>query len=75
MHNTCLQFKDITRAYDVLSDPEKRSLYDKYGEEGLQEGRGHSHGGGSIFEQMFGFGGGGGHSGPKRGEDSVQPFA
>ena len=28
----------ITRAYEVLSDKEKRHIYDKYGEEGLEQG-------------------------------------
>lgn len=32
------KFKDITVAYEVLGDPEKRKMYDKYGEAGLRDG-------------------------------------
>ena len=68
-HEAEEKFKAVNEAYQVLSDDEKRSIYDRYGKQGLE---GHGQGGGfgaggfddlgSIFEEMFGsaFGGGGG---------------
>ena len=54
------KFKDITYAYEVLSDREKRELYDQHGEEGVKQGGGG--GGADLFSQMFGGGmGGRGH--------------
>merc|ERR1740123_417093 len=69
------KFKEITRAYEVLSDSEKRSTYDKFGEEGLEGG-----GGGDpsdIFESFFGGGGrrgGGGGRRRQKTQDVVQPL-
>ncbi|XP_071799528.1 dnaJ homolog subfamily B member 4-like [Asterias amurensis] len=41
------KFKEISEAYEVLSDKEKRAIFDKYGEEGLKGGSGPAPGGGS----------------------------
>ena len=62
------KFKEVTAAYEILSDREKRQLYDDHGEEAAKQGRPQ---GGDIFSQMFGGGMGGGHRGPKKGK-SVQ---
>lgn len=51
-------FKDIQRAFEVLSDPERRETYDQYGEEGLAEESSPSHH--DILGQLFGGKGGGG---------------
>lgn len=37
------KFKQITEAYDVLKDPQKRAAYDRYGEAGLRGGGGGFH--------------------------------
>ena len=58
------KFKELTAAYDVLCDKEKRDLYDKYGEDGVKQGGPGGMHGGDIFSQMFGGGMGGRERGP-----------
>jgi len=61
-------FKLINEAYQCLSDDQQRSIYDRYGKEGLQGMSGGRGAGGAsafddlgaIFEEMFGGGFGGG---------------
>lgn len=67
-------FKDISLAHEVLSDPERRTAYDRYGEDSL-EGDGPGAGGPQdIFEAMFGGGNmGGGKQKKKTTKDIVRP--
>lgn len=79
------KFKEISHAYDVLSDEQKRAAYDRYGHDAFNNGMGGAGGAGAggfdfggnfadIFEDLFGgMGGGRGRAGggnnPARGAD------
>lgn len=68
------RFKELGAAYEALSDPQKRAVYDRFGHAGMGGGMGA--GGGSpfdggdfgindIFESFFGVGAGGGRPDPR----------
>lgn len=53
------KFKELSHAYEILSDSDKRSVYDQLGEEGLEGGgAGGGMGAEDLFAQFFGGGGG-----------------
>ena len=79
------RFKEVNQAYAVLSDPDKKSKYDRFGPEAAEGGAGYGDGFGGfgfsgegfdisdIFEGFFGGGGTRGHrNGPARGDDLLQ---
>ncbi len=72
------RFKEVQRAYEALSDSQKRAAYDKYGFAGVESLSGAGFSGfegfggfADIFEDLFGGFGGGRRArrGPKRGAD------
>jgi molecular chaperone DnaJ len=75
------KFKELSEAYDVLKDGDKRAAYDRFGHAAFEQGGGGAHGFGAdfahtfsdIFEDLFGMGGGrrggGRGQGRERGSD------
>ncbi|XP_029473380.1 dnaJ homolog subfamily B member 4 [Rhinatrema bivittatum] len=47
------RFREVAEAYEVLSDPKKRDIYDQFGEEGLKGGTGVPDGQGGNFRYTF----------------------
>jgi DnaJ family protein A protein 2 len=66
-------FKKIQEAHEVLSDEDKKALYDQGGKEAVEQGgsRGGGGGGSDIFDMFGGGGRGGGRGGPKKGKNMM----
>ena len=71
------QLPSIFQAYEVLSDPEKRGIYDEFGEQGIKEKGGRGGGGFGfsspmdMFNMFFGGGSGGGPGNPNKSKPMV----
>ncbi len=71
------KFKEISEAYEILKDGQKRAAYDRYGHAAFEQGNGAAHGFGAgfassfsdIFEDLFGMSTRGGRGGRERGAD------
>jgi molecular chaperone DnaJ len=65
------KFKEAAEAYEILSDAERRQVYDRYGHEGLRNGgrAPNFDAFGSVSDMFEAFFGGGGRSGPAPGGD------
>lgn len=51
------RFKEISEAYDVLKDPQRRQMYDQFGTAGVAQGAHQGFGGRNPFEGFEGFAG------------------
>ncbi len=54
-YSVSVKFKEITLAYEVLSDEEKKKIYDRFGEEHLKQGGG-LHNPEDLFSTLFNMG-------------------
>jgi len=68
------KFKEISAAYEILSDPEKRVRYDKYGLDGVSDEGGSGRSPDDIFSMFFGGRDGGRPSAPRKGENVNHPI-